>query len=43
MSKEEKQKIKDDAEKIHEPYKYCYIDGQKQKVGNYRIELLVYF
>ena len=38
MTKEEKEKIKLENEKIEEPYKYCFIDGTKQKVGNYKIE-----
>ena len=37
-SKEEKEKNKKELEKLEEPYKYCIIDGAKQKVGNYRIE-----
>ena len=37
-SKEEKEKSKKELEKLEEPYKYCIIDGAKQKVGNYRIE-----
>ena len=38
MSKEEKDKIKKKNDEIEEPYKYCVIDGAKQKVGNYKIE-----
>lgn len=38
MSKEEKQKIKNKLEKESEPYKYCYIDGAQQEVGNFRLE-----
>ena len=38
MTKEQKLKIKEDNEKIEEPYKYCVIDGSKEKVGNYKIE-----
>jgi len=38
MSKEEKDKIKKINDEIEEPYKYCVIDGAKQKVGNYKIE-----
>lgn len=38
LSKEEKQKIKNKLEKDSEPYKYCYIDGAKQEVGNFRLE-----
>ena len=38
ISKEEKEKNKVELSKLEEPYKYCIIDGAKQKVGNYRIE-----
>ena len=38
MSKEEKENIKKKNAEIEEPYKYCIIDGSKQKVGNYKIE-----
>ena len=38
MSKKRKLKIK-----IVEPYQFCVIDGVTQKVGNFRIEPLVYF
>lgn len=38
MSKEEKETIKNKNNEIEEPYKYCVIDGGKQKVGNYKIE-----
>ena len=29
---------KEEIERKEEPYKYCYIDGIKQNIGNYRIE-----
>ena len=38
MSKEQKDKIKKQNEKLEEPYKFCIIDGAQQKVGNYKIE-----
>ncbi len=38
MSKEQKEKIKIEQEKLEEPYKYCFINGGKMKVGNYKIE-----
>lgn len=38
MSKEEKLILKNKQEKLDEPYKYCFIDGGKQKVGNFKIE-----
>ena len=38
LTNEEKEKNKQELDKLEEPYKYCIIDGAKQKVGNYRIE-----
>jgi DNA topoisomerase-1 len=38
MTKEEKERIKKKNDELEEPYKYCVIDGAKQKVGNYKIE-----
>ena len=38
LSKEQKEKIKKQNEKLEEPYKFCIIDGAQQKVGNYKIE-----
>lgn len=38
ISKEDKEKIKKDQLKLEEPYMFCIIDGNQQKVGNYRIE-----
>jgi len=38
MSKEQKERIKKQNEKLEEPYKFCVIDGAQQKVGNYKIE-----
>ncbi|KAH7720203.1 DNA binding/DNA topoisomerase type I [Aphelenchoides avenae] len=38
MSKEEKLKIKESKEKEAKEYGFAYIDGHKQKVGNFRIE-----
>lgn len=38
LSKEEKEEIKEKKAKIEEKYAYCYIDGNKVKVGNFRIE-----
>uniref|UniRef100_A0A1D1Y8P7 DNA topoisomerase I n=1 Tax=Anthurium amnicola TaxID=1678845 RepID=A0A1D1Y8P7_9ARAE len=38
MSKEEKQKIKEEKLQLEEKYGFCYLDGRKQKVGNFRIE-----
>ena len=38
MTKEEKKVNKELQKKTEEPYMYCIIDGEKQKVGNYKIE-----
>ena len=38
LSLEEKQKIKNKKEAIEEKFKYCIIDGKKEKVGNFKIE-----
>lgn len=38
MSKEEKQKIKQDNQKIVEKYGFCFLDGHKQRIANFRIE-----
>ncbi|OMJ26707.1 DNA topoisomerase 1 [Smittium culicis] len=38
MTKEEKQILKDEKQKIDDFYGYCYLDGRKEKVGNFRIE-----
>ena len=38
ISKEDKEKIKNRQLKEEEPYMFCIIDGNQQKVGNYRIE-----
>lgn len=38
VTKEQKEKIKNDQLKIEEPYMYCVIDSLQQKVGNYKIE-----
>ena len=37
-SKETKEKNKEKQEALDEPYKYCFIDGGKMKVGNFKIE-----
>ena len=37
-TKEMKEKIKKEMDTTDEPYKYCYIDGGKMKVGNFKIE-----
>ncbi|XP_078047076.1 DNA topoisomerase 1 isoform X2 [Augochlora pura] len=38
MTKEEKQKIKEDNEKTQKEYGFCTIDGHKEKIGNFKIE-----
>ena len=38
MTKEEKDRIKEDNIKIEEPYMYCVVNGGRMKVGNYKIE-----
>jgi DNA topoisomerase-1 len=38
ISKEEKEKKKEIEKKEDEPYMYCIIDGNQQKVGNFKIE-----
>lgn len=38
MTKEEKQKIKEEKEAEAKIYGYATIDGHKQKIGNFRIE-----
>lgn len=38
MTDEMKEKLKKEDIEFSEPYKYCYVDGSKMKVGNYRIE-----
>lgn len=30
--------MKAEKDKLEEPYQYCYLDGRKEKVGNFRIE-----
>lgn len=38
MTKEEKQKIKEEKELEAKHYGFAIIDGHKQKIGNFRIE-----
>jgi len=37
-SKEEKKRIKEENDKLVEKYKFAIVDGQKEPVGNFRIE-----
>ncbi|KZC06891.1 PREDICTED: DNA topoisomerase I, mitochondrial isoform X1 [Dufourea novaeangliae] len=38
MTKDEKQKIKEQNEEIQKEYGFCTIDGHKEKIGNFKIE-----
>lgn len=38
MSKEEKQAIKAEQDKITNEYGFCVVDGHKQKIANFRVE-----
>lgn len=38
MTKEEKDRIKEETKQLEEPYMYCVINGGRMKVGNYKIE-----
>lgn len=38
MTRDEKKQIKLEKEKLEEPYKFCYLNGRKEQVGNFRIE-----
>lgn len=38
MTKEEKQKIKEENEKVEEKYKIAIVDSKEQPVGNYKME-----
>ncbi|KAL1928257.1 hypothetical protein VTP01DRAFT_3173 [Rhizomucor pusillus] len=38
MTKEEKQRLKEEKAKREEPYLYAWVDGRKEKVGNFRLE-----
>jgi len=38
MTKEEKKALKEERAKIEAPYLFAYIDGRKEKVGNFRLE-----
>ncbi|GMF60366.1 unnamed protein product [[Candida] boidinii] len=35
---QEKKRIKKEKEEAEEEYKYCYLNGRKEQVGNFRIE-----
>ncbi|XP_017344819.1 DNA topoisomerase I, mitochondrial isoform X2 [Ictalurus punctatus] len=38
MTKEEKQVLKEEANKLTEEYGFCLLDGHKEKIGNFRLE-----
>ncbi|KAH0617377.1 hypothetical protein JD844_015476, partial [Phrynosoma platyrhinos] len=38
LPKEEKKRLKAEAEKIQEEYGYCIIDGHREKIGNFKTE-----
>ncbi|SGZ38518.1 related to DNA topoisomerase 1 [Hanseniaspora guilliermondii] len=38
LSRAEKKKLKEERDKMEEPYKYCILDGRKEQVGNFRVE-----
>ena len=38
LSAAEKKALKAEKDKLEEKYMYCYLDGRKEKVGNFRIE-----
>ncbi|XP_064010492.1 DNA topoisomerase I, mitochondrial isoform X2 [Pogoniulus pusillus] len=38
LPKEEKQKLKQEADKIQEEYGYCILDGHREKIGNFKTE-----
>ncbi|KAI1888957.1 hypothetical protein AGOR_G00174100 [Albula goreensis] len=38
LTKEEKQVLKEEASKQVEEYGYCYLDGHRERIGNFRVE-----
>ncbi|XP_007166927.2 DNA topoisomerase I, mitochondrial [Balaenoptera acutorostrata] len=38
LSKEEKQKLKEEAEKLQQEFGYCILDGHREKIGNFKTE-----
>ncbi|NXM30048.1 TOP1M topoisomerase, partial [Oxyruncus cristatus] len=38
LPKEEKQKLKEEADKIQEEYGFCILDGHREKIGNFKTE-----
>lgn len=38
MSNAEKKAAKAERDKVEEPFTHCFLDGRKEKVGNFRVE-----
>ncbi|UYV76958.1 TOP1MT [Cordylochernes scorpioides] len=38
MSKEDRKKLRLERENLRETFGYCWVDGRRQRVGNYRVE-----
>ncbi|XP_053415395.1 DNA topoisomerase I, mitochondrial isoform X2 [Nycticebus coucang] len=38
LPREEKQKLKEAAEKLQQEFGYCILDGHREKIGNFKIE-----
>ncbi|XP_068094296.1 DNA topoisomerase I, mitochondrial-like isoform X8 [Hyperolius riggenbachi] len=38
LPKEEKQKLKEESNKLQEEYGYCTLDGHREKIGNFKTE-----
>ncbi|XP_012397458.1 DNA topoisomerase I, mitochondrial isoform X1 [Sarcophilus harrisii] len=38
LPKEEKQKLKEEAERLQEAFGYCILDGHREKIGNFKTE-----
>uniref|UniRef100_A0A8C3WEY9 DNA topoisomerase I n=1 Tax=Catagonus wagneri TaxID=51154 RepID=A0A8C3WEY9_9CETA len=38
LSREEKQRLKEEAEKLQQEFGYCILDGHREKIGNFKTE-----
>lgn len=38
LSREQKQKLKEEAEKLQQEFGYCILDGHREKIGNFKTE-----
>ncbi|XP_063087239.1 DNA topoisomerase I, mitochondrial isoform X6 [Cavia porcellus] len=38
LPREEKQKLKEEAEKLEQEFGYCILDGHREKIGNFKME-----